>query len=121
DPGTGVSPARLSALSVIVYGNGVTMTQLAAAEQVRLPTMSRLVSAMEHEGLVTRTPIPEDGRAVMVTATKRGREVLQLGRRLRLTALESALDQCSAREREAIAAALPALEELFAAKHAAPR
>ncbi|HJU65574.1 MAG TPA: MarR family transcriptional regulator, partial [Gemmatimonadaceae bacterium] len=62
DTKTGLSAPRLSALSVVVFGGPLTLGALAAAEQVRPPTMTRLVTALEKRGLVTREPDPDDGR-----------------------------------------------------------
>ncbi len=84
---SGLSPARLSALSVLVFGGPRTVGELAAAEQVRSPTMSRLVTEMEAEGLVERHPSPQDRRAVVVIATDAGRRTMQEGRRRRVAAL----------------------------------
>lgn len=87
DVATGLSAARLSALSVLVFGGDRTVGELAAAEQVRSPTMSRLVAEMEREGLVRRQASAADGRAVVVSATGEGRRVLHEGRRRRVAAL----------------------------------
>jgi DNA-binding MarR family transcriptional regulator len=91
DAATGLSAARLSALSVLVFGGDRTVGQLAAAEQVRSPTMSGLVAQMEREGLVERRPSADDGRSVVVSATEQGRRVLHEGRRRRVAALAERL------------------------------
>ena len=70
DDAGGLTAPRLSALSVIVFGGGpVTLGQLAAAEQVRPPTMTRLVNGLETEGLVVRQADPADGRVTYIKAT----------------------------------------------------
>src|SRR5687767_115077 len=69
DPESGLSPARLSALSVLVFGGPRTLGALAAAEQVTAPTMTRLVAALEADGYLSRRPSPSDRRAVIVDAT----------------------------------------------------
>jgi DNA-binding MarR family transcriptional regulator len=84
DGQTGLSPARLSALSVLVNAGRCTVGELAAAEHVRSPTMTALVNALEADGLVRRTRHPTDARAVQVEATAKGRRVLQHGRERRL-------------------------------------
>ncbi|HEX5758153.1 MAG TPA: MarR family transcriptional regulator [Thermoanaerobaculia bacterium] len=66
DRALGISPARASALSVLGFGGPRTLGELAAAEQVTAPPMSRLVAALEREGLVAREPDPRDGRAALV-------------------------------------------------------
>ena len=98
DSAVGVSPARMSALSVLIFTGPKTMSELATMERVKLPTMSRLVAAMEQEGLVTRRPHEEDARSVVLTATAKGKRVLEHGRELRLSALENLLEGASARE-----------------------
>src|ERR1044071_5373512 len=71
---------QLSALSVIVFGGPITLGALAAAEQVRPPTMTRLVAALERAGLVTRESDPTDRRQVLLRATPAGRRLLEEGR-----------------------------------------
>lgn len=87
DQALGVGPAKLSALSVLVFGGSRSIGALARIEQVRVPTMSRLVAALERDGLATRTPDPEDGRASRVHPTALGRSVLQRGRARRVRSL----------------------------------
>ncbi|CAA9348463.1 MAG: hypothetical protein AVDCRST_MAG40-2756, partial [uncultured Gemmatimonadaceae bacterium] len=62
DGAAGLSGPRLSALSVVVLAGPLTLGELAAAEQVRPPTMTRLVDALAAEGLVRREPDACDGR-----------------------------------------------------------
>ena len=87
DPLTGATPAQLSALSVLMSGPK-TLGDLAAAEQVRAPTISRLAAEMERIGLIRRREDPSDGRVVHVEMTAKGRRVLGTGRELRITAIE---------------------------------
>jgi DNA-binding MarR family transcriptional regulator len=94
----GVSPARASALSVLVFGGPRTITELAEAERVRVPTMSRLVQALEEERLVRRERNAKDGRSVRIHATAKGRRVLERGREARLTLLASLLRGADERE-----------------------
>lgn len=110
DPESGVTAARLSALSVVVHGGPLRLSRLAAAEQVTAPTMSRMVKAMEGEGLVARRGSPEDGRVVLVHATDRGRELLERARRRRVRVLAEALAGLERREREAVARGVEVLE-----------
>src|SRR5262250_1499425 len=81
DTASGIGPARLSALSVIVFGGPISLNDLAAAEQVHPPTMSRIVDALEAAGLARRRSNQEDRRAVLIEATARGSAVLRAGRR----------------------------------------
>ena len=80
DTKSGLSAPRLSALSVLVFGGPVTLGELANAEQVRPPTMTRLISALEAEGLVSREADPDDGRLTRIRATPKGRALLPLHR-----------------------------------------
>jgi DNA-binding MarR family transcriptional regulator len=84
DEETGLSAARLSALSVLVFGGPTTLGQLARAEQVSAPTMSRLVAGLERDGLVAREAHERDGRSVLLSATADGRRILVAGRERRI-------------------------------------
>lgn len=88
--GSGVGPAQLSALSVLVFGGARSLGELADAEQVRPPTMSRIVSGLERAGLIRRHAT-EDGRRVRLEATAKGKRILWEGRRRRVESLASAL------------------------------
>lgn len=87
DGGSGLSAPRLSALSVIAFGGPLSLAELAAAEQVRPPTMSRIVDALVADGLATRETLPEDRRSVRIAVTAKGREVMEQGRERRVRAL----------------------------------
>jgi len=87
DPLTGATPAQLSALSVLMSGPK-TLGELAAAEQVRAPTISRLGAEMERIGLIRRREDPSDARVVNVEMTAKGRRVLGKGRDLRIADIE---------------------------------
>lgn len=91
DAASGIGPARLSALSVLVFGGPMSPGRLAAAEQVRPPTMTRIVAGLEAGGLVAREADPQDGRQVILRATVAGRRVLRQGRRRRIAALTERL------------------------------
>ena len=115
DAASGVSAPRLSALSVLVFGGAHTMGELAAAEQVRPPTISRLVRELERDGLVERAGDPHDARVQRVRATAAGRALLAAGRARRVERLAASVAELTAEERAALAAALPLLERLAAA------
>jgi DNA-binding MarR family transcriptional regulator len=87
DPLTGATPAQLSALSVLMSGRK-TLGDLAAAEQVRAPTISRLAAEMERIGLIRRYEDPSDARVVRVEMTAKGRRILAKGRELRIADIE---------------------------------
>lgn len=93
DVAVGLSAPRLSVLSVLVFGGMRTVTELAAAEQVSAPTMTRLLQSLEAGGYVRRRRTRRDGRVVCVTATAKGRRALEHGRSARLRRIESLLAQ----------------------------
>lgn len=112
DAASGLSAPRLSALSVIVFAGPLTLGELAEAEQVRPPTISRLVQALEAEGLVERLPDPRDGRVQRVRATGRGRTLLHEGRTRRIAALARDLAALPAADLDTLAWAAALLERL---------
>src|SRR5579883_2562006 len=87
DDASGLTAPKLSALSVIVFGGPLTLGALAAAEQVRPPTITRIVAALEEQGLVTREAGPDDRREVFVRATPAGTKLLEAGRARRVDML----------------------------------
>src|SRR5437763_1601845 len=90
DRESGIGPAQLSALSVLVFGGPRSLGELADAEQVRPPTMSRIVSGLERAGLLKREAT-EDGRRVRLVATTKGTKILWEGRKRRVESLAHAL------------------------------
>jgi DNA-binding MarR family transcriptional regulator len=110
DVETGLSPARLSLLSVLVFGGSRTPSELAAAEQVRLPTISGLVRGLEEDGLVRRTPDPDDGRGYRITATAKGERLMRRARERRIENVLELLEPLSERDRRTLAAAADVLE-----------
>jgi DNA-binding MarR family transcriptional regulator len=98
DEAIGLTAARTSALSVVVFGGPVTIGQLATAEQVSAPTMTRMLVGMERDGLLKRERDAEDGRVVWIRATAKGSRILQEGRRRRVEALAGELADLSASE-----------------------
>ena len=103
---------QLSALSVIVYAGPITLGALAEAEQVRPPTMTRLVAAMENGGLVERETDPADRRVVRVRATAKGKRLLEEGRDRRIASIAESLASLSDADVKAIDAALDAIEKV---------
>jgi DNA-binding MarR family transcriptional regulator len=114
DAATGLSPARLSALSVAVFRGPLTLGALAAAEGVRSATMSGIVNGLERDGLVRRRPHEHDGRAVMVEPTAAGRQLLDEARARRIDAVAARLDGLSGAELDVLWRAGELLEERFA-------
>ncbi len=113
DEATGLSPSRLSALSVLVFGGPMALGRLAAAEQVTPASMSVTARALEEQGLVRRERDPADARALRLEATAEGRRLLEAGRRRRVEHLSRLLGRLSAEEGEVVAQAIPLLEEML--------
>ena len=110
DARSGLSAPRLSALSVLVFAGPRTLGELAAAEQVRPPTMTRLVAALEAAGLVAREGDPADGRVTRLRATARGRALLARGRARRVEALARELGTLEPDDLRTLDAALEIVE-----------
>jgi DNA-binding MarR family transcriptional regulator len=98
DAGMDLDGPRASLLSVLVFGGPQPATRLAAAEQVSPPAITKLVTALERDGLATRDRSPGDRRVVLVTATDAGRAVLEGGRAARVRAVAALLDGLSPAE-----------------------
>jgi DNA-binding MarR family transcriptional regulator len=98
DEESGLSAARLSALSVLVFGGATTLGQLARVEQVSAPTMSRLVRGLERDGLVAREANVRDGRSVLLRATAEGHRILVAGRERRISELADLFEGLSDHE-----------------------
>lgn len=91
DSASGLTAPRLSVLSVVVFAGPRTLGQLAAAEQVKPPTMTRLVAALEKDGLVKREVDRSDRRITRIHATKKGEKVMFAGRERRVSNLAARL------------------------------
>jgi len=116
DRASGVTPARLSALSVLVFAGERTIGSLATAEGVTPPTMTRLVAALVADGLVERTDHPTDRRAVHVRATEAGRTLLLAGRDRRVSALTTLLGTLSPKERRRLDQAAAIIEAMLSTR-----
>ena len=112
DTATGLSAARLSALSVIVFGGPIRISTLAAAEQVRTPTMTPIVAALERAGLVIREADASDARAALLRATPKGARLMAEGRARRVALLAAELEALDAGDRAALEGAVDVLERL---------
>ncbi|HUE97420.1 MAG TPA: MarR family transcriptional regulator [Longimicrobiaceae bacterium] len=102
DEALGISAPRLSALSVLVFRGPLSVGELAATEQVTAATTSRLVSELEAAGLAERRVDSDDARVRRVSATPRGVELLQEGRRRRVARLAQSIERLSAAERRVL-------------------
>ncbi len=114
DAGTTLSPARLSALSVLSQGGPRALGELAAAEHVKPPTMTAIVRALQAEGLVTRTPSKKDRRVVIIKITRKGQSRLRAARRRRNAALEELLAGLGMRDVSTLGRAADLMERIVA-------
>jgi len=112
DPLTGATPAQLSALSVLMSGPK-TLGELAAAEQVRAPTISRLAVEMERIGLIHRRRDPDDARIVRAEMTAKGRRVLGKGRALRISDIEARVRRLDPFEIDTLEKAVKVIEGML--------
>lgn len=107
-----ISPPRLSALAAVVRAGPLSLSALAAAEQVRAPTMSRIVEELVQEGLVIRETPPADRRSVRISATDAGKSLLERAGKQRVGALTKRLDTLAESEKRALFRAVELLERL---------
>jgi DNA-binding MarR family transcriptional regulator len=113
DRASGVGPAQLSALSVLVFGGQVSLGDLAAAEQVKPPTMVRIVQALNTAGLVTANPNQGDRRKLVISATARGRELMLRARKRRVRALAELIACASQKQQEQLRDAVTIIRQLL--------
>ena len=113
DDAAGLSAPRLSALSVVIYRGPISLTELAKAEGVTAPTMTRLVQALVKSGLVEKSSDETDNRVVLLRATPAGRSTLDVARTRRLASLEELLSGLDADDAALVERAVSALEPLL--------
>ena len=103
---------QLSAMAVLLNDGDMRMGELAAAEKVQPPSMTRIVNGLEQRGYVARRPDPRDGRQCLVTLTPAGREVLLANRRRRDEWLTVRIAQLDPAERDVLRQAVPILAKV---------
>jgi DNA-binding MarR family transcriptional regulator len=116
-----LSPAGLSLTSAATLASlerlgPVRLTALAAREGVTQPAMTQLIARLEQQGLVERAADPDDGRVVHVQITGAGRDLLAGRRATRAERISSLLAMLSQADRDALIAALPAMNALAGAR-----
>ena len=112
DRASGIGPAQLSALSVLVFGGSKSLKQLAEIEQVKPPTMVRIVQGLVEQRLAATRTDKEDARKLQISATARGRGLMQRARQRRVESLARMLGEKSVAERAEIAGAITILRDL---------
>jgi len=115
-----LTPARLSALSVLVFGGPHTLGRLAEAEQVSPATICGVVDRLERDGLARRSRIGADRREVLVAATPRGRALLLAARRRRIARLATRMSALALRDLDALEVAARLMEALARPPSPAP-
>lgn len=113
DRATGVGPAQLSALSVLVFGGSMSLRRLAATEQVKPPTMVRIVQGLVERQLAMSRADPSDARKVRISATRRGRWLMLRARKQRVQALAELLAPRSQAELQQLQQAAKTLQSLI--------
>jgi DNA-binding MarR family transcriptional regulator len=119
-PASGLSLTAAATLATLERSGPSRLTWLAVREGVTQPAMTQLIARLEDAGLVDRAADPADGRVVQVRITADGRAMLASRRAARAERLAGLLDRLSAGEREALAAALPAMDALVNAERTKP-
>lgn len=117
DTAMGIGPAQASALSVVVFGGPLTLNALATAEQVKPPTMSRVVEALVKSGLVRRESNKHDRRSIMISATDKGTKIMHEGRNRREKRLIKMLSQLDSKEIRCLGEASNLLSRLLGQEH----
>jgi DNA-binding MarR family transcriptional regulator len=108
----GIGPSQLSALSVLVFGGPRSLGELADAEQVRPPTMSRIVAGLQRSRLVRRHPT-EDGRRVRLEATPKGVTLMWEGRQRRVESLSKAVAELPENNQQQLREAITLLQQII--------
>lgn len=94
--------SRLSALAALAASGPLSLAELAAADQVRAPTMSRLVDGLVRDGLVTRETVPTNRRSVRIAITPEGTALLRSERKRRVQRLADRLERLGESEQRAL-------------------
>ncbi len=112
DRASGIGPAQLSALSVLVFGGSMSLKQLAEIEQVKPPTMVRIVQGLVEQRFASSHTDRDDARKLRISATARGRTLMKRARKRRVEALATALSTMSAEQKAELKAAVAVLKKV---------
>lgn len=108
-----ITPSMLSALSTIERHGPMTLRELAAHERVQPPTVTAVLGRLENAGLVSRDTDLDDRRVSWVSLTPEGKRLVEANRSRKTEFLAKRLTKLDARDREALARALPIFERLI--------
>jgi DNA-binding MarR family transcriptional regulator len=117
DTAMGIGPAQASALSVVVFGGSLSLNELASAEQVKPPTMSRIVEALVQEGLVKREANKQDRRSITISPTEKGTRIIHEGRNRRERRLIKLLSRLDSTEVKCLGDASAILSKILGGEH----
>ena len=112
DPSPALSGPEASAMAVIVYSDGITPSRLAELEQVKRPTITKLIDGLVQRGLVQRLENLDDKRSSLLAATRKGREVWEAGQLRRIAPLADRIETLNPEERRQFEAAMPLLAKI---------
>jgi DNA-binding MarR family transcriptional regulator len=110
---TGLTPSQVSALAVVSVHGPLTLGALAEHERVAPPSITKLITKLEADGLVNRTVDPTDRRVTHVSATKAGHDLIAESRRRKTTWLAGRIRKLAPEDQDRLAAALDVLERLY--------
>ena len=113
ESGAGLSPSQQSALAVIANHGPLTLGALAEHERVAPPSITKVVSKLECDGLVTRTPDPSDRRICRVAISPDGEALLEESRRRKTAWLTARISELDPERQRRLADALDVLDELI--------
>ena len=113
DVESGEGPARLSALSLLVFGGPRSLGELAAAEQVKPSTMSRIVAGLARSRLIEVTTDPNDARRLRLRATPKGSHLLQQARERRIADLAAQLQELAPGKLARLGEAVEILQDML--------
>ncbi len=108
----GLTPSQASALGLIGGRGPLSLAELAKLESLNPTMVSRIVGRLDELGLIRRRQNPDDLRAAWVEITADGRQMTDRIRDSRGQVVSACLDRLDPTDRDAITAALPALEHL---------
>jgi DNA-binding MarR family transcriptional regulator len=114
EAGQGLSPSQSAALATIDREGPITPSDLAARERVQRPTSARLLARMEEDGLVTRSPVPSDGRSCLISLSDDGRALLDRVRSAKAAFLAQRMRGLDDEERATLERAATILERMLA-------
>jgi DNA-binding MarR family transcriptional regulator len=113
ESGAGLSPSQQSALAVIANHGPLTLGALAEHERVAPPSITKVVTKLESDGLVVRTPDPGDRRVCRVAISPQGAALLEESRRRKTAWLTARISELDSDRQRRLSDALDVLDELI--------